>query len=55
VFGLDLHVAQAELTLAEVNPAMAVLRDLAEQSLLNAHATAGTHGRRIARRVATAA
>jgi FMN-dependent NADH-azoreductase len=55
VFGLDLHVAQAELTLAGVNPAMAALRDQAEQSLHNAHATAETHGRSIARRAAIAA
>src|SRR5262245_5191200 len=51
VFGLDLHVAVAELTLAEVNPAMAALRDLAEQSLRDAHATAEAHGRTVARRV----
>jgi FMN-dependent NADH-azoreductase len=55
VFGLDLHVAEAELTLAGINPAMAALRDLAEQSLHDAHATAEAHGRTIAQRVRVAA
>jgi FMN-dependent NADH-azoreductase len=55
VFGLDLHVAEAELTLAGVNPAMAALRGLADQSLRDAHETARAHGRAIARRVRAAA
>jgi FMN-dependent NADH-azoreductase len=55
VFGLDLHVAEAELTLASVNPAMEALRGLADQSLQNAHVTAHAHGRTIAERVRAAA
>jgi FMN-dependent NADH-azoreductase len=48
VWGLDLRVVEAELTLAGVNPAMAAFRDLAEQSLQNAHAAAREHGAAIA-------
>jgi FMN-dependent NADH-azoreductase len=55
VFGLDLHVAEAELTLAEVKPEMAPLRGLAEQSLRDAHAAAQAHGRTVAQRVGVAA
>ncbi|SDY82399.1 FMN-dependent NADH-azoreductase [Micromonospora pattaloongensis] len=55
VLGLDLHVTAAELTLAGVNPAMAELRGLAEQSLNDAHGTAETHGRSIGKRVRDAA
>jgi FMN-dependent NADH-azoreductase len=55
VLGLDLSVAEAELTLAGVNPAMAELRPLAEQSLRDAHATAKSHGRTIAERLRAAA
>jgi FMN-dependent NADH-azoreductase len=55
VFGLDLHVAEAELTLAGVNPALKALRGLADQSLRDAHATARAHGRAIAERARTAA
>lgn len=40
VWGLDLEVVEAELTLAEVTPAMEGLRDLARQNLDDAHATA---------------
>jgi FMN-dependent NADH-azoreductase len=54
-FGLDLVTARAELTLAEVNPAMAELRDLAKQQLAEAHVTATGHGIDIARRLRTAA
>ena len=54
-WGLDLATAEAELTLAEVTPAMASLRDLAEQQLKEAHATAAAHGMRIARRLQVAA
>lgn len=55
VFRLDLHVVEAELTLAGVSPAMASLRGLAEQSLREAHATAKTHGHTLADRVRVAA
>jgi FMN-dependent NADH-azoreductase len=54
VFGLDLSVVVAELTLAGVNPAMAGLRDQAEQSLRDAHAAARAHGRTVAERVRAA-
>jgi FMN-dependent NADH-azoreductase len=55
VLGLDLSVTEAELTLAGVNPAMAELRPLAEQSLRDAHVTAESHGRTIAERLRAAA
>jgi FMN-dependent NADH-azoreductase len=48
VLGLDLHVAEAELTLAGVNPAMAGLLDKAAESLRSAHETAERHGKRLA-------
>ncbi|NJC69172.1 flavodoxin family protein [Planosporangium thailandense] len=54
VLGLDLQVAEAELTLAGVNPAMAELRGLAEQSLRDAHEAAREHGRTIASRTGAA-
>jgi FMN-dependent NADH-azoreductase len=50
VFGLDLHLVEAELTLAGVNPAMEALRGLADQSRRDAHVAAGEHGRTIALR-----
>jgi FMN-dependent NADH-azoreductase len=49
--GLDLHVSEVELTLAEVTPAMAPLRDLARQSLEAGHSSAESHGELLARRV----
>ena len=49
VLGLDLHVAEAELTLAPVVAAMEPLRPLAEASLAKAHALAAEHGRLVAR------
>ncbi|GAA2395684.1 NAD(P)H-dependent oxidoreductase [Dactylosporangium salmoneum] len=48
VLHLDVHVAEAELTLADVNPAMAPLRGLAADLLKAGHEHAATHGRRIA-------
>jgi FMN-dependent NADH-azoreductase len=54
-WGLDLAIARAELTLAEVNPAMEQLRDLAKQQLADARATATAHGIDIARRLRAAA
>jgi FMN-dependent NADH-azoreductase len=50
VFGLDLEVVTAELTLAGVNPAMESLRGLAAESLREAHRAAGSHGRALAER-----
>lgn len=54
VWGLDLRLSEAELTLAEVNPAMADLRPLAQRSLLDAHRAAEDHARELVR-LATAA
>jgi FMN-dependent NADH-azoreductase len=54
LWGLDLHLAEAELTLAGVNPAMEGLIGLAEQSRRDAHAAARSHGRDVARRLRTA-
>jgi FMN-dependent NADH-azoreductase len=51
MWGLDLSTAEAELTLADVNPAMEHLRDLAKQQLEDAHAAATAHGIEIARRL----
>jgi FMN-dependent NADH-azoreductase len=48
VFALDLHVAEAELTLADVTPAMAPLRGLAADLLKTGHEHAAAHGRRLA-------
>ncbi len=54
VFGLDLKVSVVELTLADVNPAMASLRDIAAASLESGRASAAEHGRAIARQVLAA-
>ncbi|MEV4630012.1 NAD(P)H-dependent oxidoreductase [Micromonospora sp. NPDC049523] len=51
LLGLDLHVSEVELTLAESNPAMAPLRDLAKQQLEAGHASAGKHGELLAQHV----
>jgi FMN-dependent NADH-azoreductase len=53
-WGLELSVAAAELTLAEVVPAMADLKELAAQSLADAHVTAANHGQQLARRLRVA-
>lgn len=45
VWGLDLRVVEVELTAATWNPAMAELRDLAEQQLDAGRQAAATHGR----------
>ncbi|WP_345750688.1 NAD(P)H-dependent oxidoreductase [Microbacterium rhizophilus] len=54
VWGFDLEVIEAELTLAEGNPAMADLVDLAKQNLAEAHATAQAHGKTVAGRLVAA-
>jgi FMN-dependent NADH-azoreductase len=48
-FGLDLHLAEAELTLAGVNPALDAFRDIGAESRRAAHEAATAHGRTLAR------
>jgi FMN-dependent NADH-azoreductase len=55
VFGADVTVVTAELTLAEVSPQMAHLRELAAASRARAMEDAAATGRAIAERVALAA
>jgi FMN-dependent NADH-azoreductase len=55
VLGLQLHVSEVELTLADHVPAMEPLRDLARQSLEAGHASAQTHGELLAEQVLTRA
>jgi FMN-dependent NADH-azoreductase len=55
VFGMDVTLVDAELTLAEVNPAMAALRELGAASRAQAHARAETAGRNLHRSAAAAA
>jgi FMN-dependent NADH-azoreductase len=55
LWGLDLSFARAELTLADVNPAMAHLRDLAAAQLADAESTAAAHGAQLARRLLASA
>ena len=54
-WGLDVLTARAELILAEVSPAMAELRDLANQQLAETHVTPTGHRLDIARRLRAAA
>jgi FMN-dependent NADH-azoreductase len=51
VWGLDVVVIDAELTAAQLNPAMADLRGIAEESAGRAHAAAADHAARIVERV----
>lgn len=51
VWGYEVVVIEAELTLAESNPAMSGLVDLARKSLADAHASAERHGRAAAGRL----
>lgn len=51
LWGLELVTAEAELTLAEVTPAMESLRELAKEQLEEAHGTATSHGLTVARRL----
>lgn len=53
VLKMDLRLASAELTLADVTPAMEPLRDLAAESRRAGVATAAEHGTTVARAVAT--
>ncbi|WP_433292836.1 FMN-dependent NADH-azoreductase [Pseudonocardia sp. CA-142604] len=55
VWGLDLAITAAELTVADANPAMAHLRGLARQRIADAHAAASDHAISIAKRLRTAA
>jgi FMN-dependent NADH-azoreductase len=52
VWGYEVTVIEAELTLAETTPAMAALIDLARQNLADAHAAAESHGKAIAGKIA---
>jgi hypothetical protein len=47
--GEDLRVVETELTLADVNPAMAGLRDLAAETRARAHEEARAHGKDLGR------
>jgi FMN-dependent NADH-azoreductase len=48
VLGMDVHLAAAELTLADVTPGMEQLRDLAAESRRTARVTAAEHGSKLA-------
>ena len=55
VWGMDVHLVEAELTLADVVPAMEALRDKADEIRANAHTVAGDHGRTVAAKVGASA
>jgi len=55
VWGLDLDVIETELTLAEVTPQMAELRDLAREQLAESHETARRSGRSVTIKLRSAA
>jgi len=55
VWGVDLRIVEAELTLADVVPAMADLKPLAAQYLATAHDAAATHGRDLGQQAAALA
>jgi FMN-dependent NADH-azoreductase len=55
VFGFDVQVITPELTLAEVNPALAQFIDNHKASLAEAHGEADATGRALARRLVAAA
>ena len=55
VWGLDLEVIETELTLAEVTPQMAELRDLAREQLAAAHDAARTGGTTVTRKLSPVA
>ncbi|RZS91504.1 FMN-dependent NADH-azoreductase [Motilibacter rhizosphaerae] len=54
VLGLDLHVSEVELTLAEVNPAMAAFVDQARENARRGHELAEAHGAEVAAKAGTA-
>jgi len=51
LWGLDLEVIETELTLAEVTPAMAGLRELAREQLVESHQAARRVGRSVSVRL----
>lgn len=55
VWGLDLDIIETELTLADVTPQMAELRDLARQQLEESHETARGVGRSVTLKLGAAA
>lgn len=55
VWGLDLDVIETELTLAEVTPQMAELRDLAREQLADSHQTARQSARSVTIKLRSAA
>ena len=55
VLGLKVQLIESELTLADVTPAMAGLRELAAQNLQSAHGLAADHGKSLAAQLGTAA
>ena len=48
VLALNVELIETELTLADVTPAMASLRELAAQNLENSHGAASLHGEKLA-------
>ncbi|MCU1479442.1 MAG: putative acyl carrier protein phosphodiesterase [Subtercola sp.] len=54
IWGLDLELIEAELTLADVSPAMEALRPLAAQNLENAHSAAIAHAQALVASLASA-
>lgn len=55
VFGMEIHQAAAELTLASVTPGMESLGDASKVSEEEAHTHAGRHATHVARRLTSAA
>ncbi len=55
VWGLDLDIIETELTLAEVTPQMAGLRDLAREQLAESHENARSGGRSVHLKLRSAA
>lgn len=55
VWGFDLEIIEAELTLAEISPGMESLIELARTNLANAHAAAESHGKAVAGKLVAAA
>jgi FMN-dependent NADH-azoreductase len=51
IWGLELHLIDIELTLADVNPEMASLRDIAASNRKQAHAVAKQAGEQLAARL----